>query len=223
MRAAGISVETGVLEAECTSLNRSFNKWIVTGLPWVVAKAGLSLDGRLTRPPGEGLWLTSAASRAHAMTLRAHADAILIGAGTLRVDNPRLTIRDVPGFAEKQPWRVILTRRGRLPKTAYIFTDGHRERTLVFRGKSLRVVLQELGRLAITNVLIEGGGAVLGDAFDRRLVDEVHFYLAPLLCGGPKVIAGRGAGSTAASTKLREMRYTQIGDDLHVSGLTVYD
>jgi diaminohydroxyphosphoribosylaminopyrimidine deaminase/5-amino-6-(5-phosphoribosylamino)uracil reductase len=223
LRAAGISVETGVLGVECTALNRAFNKWIATGIPWVIAKAGLSLDGRLTRPPGEGQWLTSVASRAHAMRLRAHVDAILIGAGTLRADNPRLTIRGVPGFEDKQPWRVILTRRGRLPKTAHAFTDAHRERTLVFRGKSLRVVLKELGRRAISSVLIEGGGAVLGDAFDRRLVDEVHFYLAPLLCGGPNVIAGRGAGSTAASTKLREMRYTRIGDDLHVSGLTTYD
>jgi diaminohydroxyphosphoribosylaminopyrimidine deaminase/5-amino-6-(5-phosphoribosylamino)uracil reductase len=223
LRAAGISVETGVLGVECTALNRAFNKWIASGMPWVIAKAGLSLDGRLTRPPGEGQWLTSVASRAQAMKLRAHVDAIVIGAGTLRADNPRLTIRGVPGYEEKQPWRVILTRRGRLPKAAHVFTDTHRESTLVFRGKPLRVVLKELGRRAITSVLMEGGGALLGDAFDRRLVDEVHFYIAPLLCGGPSVIAGRGAGSTMASTPLREMHYTQIGDDLHVSGLTAYD
>ena len=68
-------------------------------------------------------------------------------------------------------------------------------------------------------MLIEGGGAVLGDAFDRRLVDEVHLYLAPILCGGPHVIGGRGAASTAASLALRDVRYERIGDDLHVSGL----
>jgi diaminohydroxyphosphoribosylaminopyrimidine deaminase/5-amino-6-(5-phosphoribosylamino)uracil reductase len=222
LRAAGIAVETGVLGVECTALNRAYNKWIVTRMPWVIAKAGLSLDGRFTRPPGEGQWLTSVASRAHAMTLRAYTDAILIGAGTLRADNPRLTIRGVPGFENKQPWRVVLTRREHLPKAAHVFTDASRDRTLVFRGKSLRVVLRELGRRAITSVLIEGGGAVLGNAFDHRLVDEVHFYLAPLLCGGPRVIAGHGAGSGAASTALRDVRYARIGDDLHVSGLTAY-
>ena len=222
LRDAGIDVSTGVLAAECAALNRAFNKWIVTRMPWVIAKAGLSLDGRLTRPPGEGQWLTSAASRAHAMRLRAHADAILIGAGTLRADDPRLTIRGVPGFTRKQPWRIILTRRGRLPKTAHVFTDAHRDRTLVFRNKSLRTVLRDLGRRGVVSVLIEGGGTVLGDAFDRRLVDEVHFYIAPLLCGGPHVIAGRGAVSTAASVSIREARYERIGGDLHVSGLAAY-
>ena len=125
-------------------------------------------------------------------------------------------------FRSKQPWRVILTRRGRIPKSAHVFTDAHRDRTLVFRGKSLRTVLRELGRLGVVSVLIEGGGTVLGDAFDRRLVDEVHFYLAPLLCGGPHVIAGRGAGSTASSVSLRDARYERIGTDLHVSGLAAY-
>ncbi len=216
LRAAGIDVTSGVLAEECTELNAAFNRWIVTGRPWVIAKAGLSLDGRLTRPPGEGQWLTSETSRAHAMRLRAQVDAVLIGAGTLRADNPKLTVRGLE--VNQQPWRVVLTRRGRLPKKAHLFTDEHRARTLVFRDQSLRAVLQELGRRQITSVLIEGGGAVLGDAIDRRLVDEVHFYIAPLLCGGPDVIAGRGAGSTAESLKLQHTSYERFGDDLHLAG-----
>jgi len=216
LRAAGIDVTTGVLGEECAALNRAFNRWIVTRTPWVIVKAGLSLDGRLTRPPGEGQWLTSAQSRARAMKLRARADAILIGAGTLRADDPQLTVRGVKGA--RQPWRIVLTRGGRLPKTARVFTDAHRARTLVFRGKSLRAVLRELGRREITSVLIEGGGEVLGQAFDQRLVDEVHFHLAPLLCGGPDVIAGVGAGSSAASHLLQQPRYERVGDDLHVTG-----
>jgi len=146
LRQAGVPWRAACSARNATALNRAFNQWIVTRMPWVIAKAGLSLDGRLTRPPGEGQWLTSVASRADAMLLRAHADAILIGAGTLRADNPQLTIRGVPGFEDKQPWRVILTRRGRLPKTAHVFTDTHRDRTSSFRGKSLRAVLRELGR-----------------------------------------------------------------------------
>lgn len=220
LRKAGIDVTSGVLGAECTALNRPFNKWITSGLPWVVAKAGLSLDGRFTRPPGEGQWITSPESRHHAMRLRAMADAIIVGARTVRADNPKLTIRGLPRFADKQPLRVVLTKSGDLPRDAHLFTDEHRERTVVFQRKTLRRVLRDLGRRGIAAVLIEGGGRVLGDAFDARLVDEVHFYLAPILCGGPDVIAGRGAASTADSILLHDVRYTRLGDDIHVTGFT---
>ena len=221
LRAAGIAVTAGVLESACRELNAGFNKWIVTGLPLVIAKAGLSLDGRLTRPPGEGQWLTGPAARADAMRLREQVDAILIGAQTLRADNPRLTVRGLPGA--RQPWRIVVTRRGNLPAKAHVFTDAHRARTLVFRGKSLRSVLRELGRRGITSVLLEGGGRILGDAFDRQLVDRVHFYVAPLLCGGPvPAIGGRGVGSTAAAPQLRNPRYEKIGGDLRLTAEVEY-
>ena len=214
LRAAGIEVMTGVLESECRSLNLAFNKWIVTGVPFVIAKAALSLDGRLTRPPGEGQWLSNAASRADAHRLRANVDAILIGAGTLRADNPRLTVRGVCGA--RQPWRVIVVGRERLPKDAHVFTDEHRARTILYRGKSLRAILRDLGSRQITSVLIEGGGRVLGAAFDERLVDRVQFYLTPMFCGGPDVIGGCGAASTAASLELKNLHYTKIGGALRL-------
>ena len=221
LRAAGLAVTAGVLESACRELNVGFNQWIVTGRPLVIAKAGLSLDGRLTRPPGEGQWLTSAAARADAMRLRAQVDAILIGAQTLRADNPRLTVRGVPGAL--QPWRIIVTRSGDLPAKSHVFTDAHCDRTLVFRGKSLRAVLHELGQREVTSVLIEGGGRVLGDAFDRRLVDRVHFYLAPLLCGGPvPAIGGRGVGSTKEAPHLRNPRYEKIGSALRLTAEVAY-
>jgi diaminohydroxyphosphoribosylaminopyrimidine deaminase/5-amino-6-(5-phosphoribosylamino)uracil reductase len=150
-------VTTGVLTNECDALNRPFNKWIATGLPWVIAKAGMSVDGRLTRPPGEGQWLTSEASRADAMRLRSQVDAILVGGETVRADNPRLSIRGVAEFEGKQPWRIVVTKSGNLPAAAHVFTDEQRERTLVFKGKSLADVLRELGTRQITSVLIEGG------------------------------------------------------------------
>lgn len=221
MRAAGLEVTAGVLESACRELNVGFNQWIVTGRPLVIAKAGLSLDGRLTRPPGEGQWLTSAAARADAMRLRAQVDAILIGAQTLRADNPHLTVRGVPGAL--QPWRIIVTRSGDHAGEIHVFTDAHCDRTLVFRGKSLRAVLHELGRREVTSVLIEGGGRVLGDAFDRRLVDRVHFYLAPLLCGGPvPAIGGRGVGSTKEAPHLRNPRYEKIGSALRLTAEVEY-
>jgi diaminohydroxyphosphoribosylaminopyrimidine deaminase / 5-amino-6-(5-phosphoribosylamino)uracil reductase len=221
LRAGGVEVTVGILENECRELNAAFNHWIVTKTPLVIAKAGMSLDGRLTRPPGEGQWLTSEASRFDAQALRAQMDAILIGAQTLRTDNPRLTVRGESNV--RQPWRVIVTRSGDLPMEAHVFTDEHRGRTLVFRGKSLRAVLRELGRLQVTSVLIEGGMRVLGDAFDRRLVQRVHFYTAPLLCGGPvPAVGGRGAGSTLESVRIANPHYTRIGDDLRMTGEAVY-
>lgn len=221
LRAAGIDVTTDVLETECRALNVAFNHWIVTKMPLVIAKAGMSLDGRLTRPPGEGQWLTNAAARKDAHLLRAQVDAILIGAETLRQDNPRLTVRGVRGA--RQPWRIVVTRSGKLPQDAHLFTDEHRERTLVYCGKSLRAVLRDLGKRQITSVLIEGGGEVLGEAFDRRLVQRVSFYLAPLLCGGPTVaVGGRGVGSTAESAIIRDPIYTELGDNLRLTGEVEY-
>jgi len=222
LRETGIGVTSGILEAECMGLNRAFNKWIVKRMPWVIAKAGMSLDGRLTRPPGEGQWLTSERSRAHAMKLRAQVDAILVGAETVRRDDPQLTIRGVPGFEEKQPWRVVLTRSNRLPRKARLFTDEYCSRTVVYRNRTLREVLKALGKDGVRSVLVEGGGKVLGEAFDRQLVDEVHFYMAPLLCGGPDVIAGRGVGSTEESFLLSQPQYERLGDDIHVAGIVQY-
>ena len=221
LRAGGVKVTAGVLDEECRALNVGFNKWIVTGLPWVIAKAGMSLDGRLTRPQGEGQWITSPAARTDAQQFRARVDAILIGAGTLRADNPRLTVRGIPGA--RQPWRVVITRGGSLPANAHLFKDAHRERTLVYHRRPLRAVLRELGKRGVTSVLIEGGTRVLGEAFDRRLVDEVQFYVAPLLLGGPQVvIGGHGVGATAEAPQLVEPSYTRVGPDLRLRALVTY-
>jgi len=214
---AGIEVSSGVLAAECSRLNEAFNKWIVTGRPFVIAKCGMSLDGRLTKSPNESRWLTSAASRRHAMQLRARVDAILIGAETLRQDNPRLTTRGIAGA--KQPWRVVVSRSGNLPNEAHLFVDRFAARTLVYRAKTLDAVLADLGRKEITSVLLEGGGDLLGHAFDRRLVDKVQFYIAPIFTGGPVLaVSGKGAPSTQDGARLADVRYLQIAGDLCVTG-----
>ena len=108
LRKAGVRVQDGILAEECTRLNEAFNKWIVTGQPFVIAKCGMSLDGRLTRPPRESRWITGSDARGKAHELRARMDAILVGAGTVRMDNPRLTVRGVR--RARQPWRMVLTR-----------------------------------------------------------------------------------------------------------------
>jgi diaminohydroxyphosphoribosylaminopyrimidine deaminase/5-amino-6-(5-phosphoribosylamino)uracil reductase len=217
----GITVRSGVLASECASINEAFEKWITTKQPLVIAKCGMSLDGRLTRPPGEDRWLTSPAARKHANRIRSEVDAIVVGAETLRADNPRLTVRETKGA--RQPWRVVLTRSGRLPKDAHLFTDRFADRTLVFRNQPLPEVLAELGAKEITSVLIEGGGEVLAQALDARVIDRVHIYLAPIFTGGPNMaFPGRGAGATLESLRLAEARYELIGPDIFVSGKATY-
>lgn len=220
LRAAGIAVSAGVLAAECDELIRPFRKWITTGLPYIIAKAGQTLDGRLTRPPGEPQWITSEVARAHGRQLRARVDAILVGAETVRRDNPRLTLREASQEGKRQPWRVILSRSGALPPKAHVFTDEFKDRTLVLNSMDLAEVARELARRAITSVLVEGGGTVLGQAFAARIVDEAHWYLAPRFCGGGR--PSLDGPLLEPSVELAGVRITPLGDNVLVSGYPVY-
>jgi len=222
LKQAGLDVRSGILADECSALNETYNKWITTKRPFVIAKCGMSLDGRLSQPAGEPRWITSAASRRHAHQLRAQVDAILIGAETLRVDNPHLTVRGVRGA--RQPWRVVLSRSNSLPRQAHLFTDRFAERTTVRHEKNLEAVLRDLGEKEVMSVLIEGGGEILGQALDQRLVDKVQLYMAPIFTGGPVIaFAGVGAASTGAGARLDRVRYERIGQDICVIGYPAYD
>ncbi|MCB1098423.1 MAG: bifunctional diaminohydroxyphosphoribosylaminopyrimidine deaminase/5-amino-6-(5-phosphoribosylamino)uracil reductase RibD [Verrucomicrobiae bacterium] len=215
----GIEVETGVLENDALEQLRPFNKWVTTGIPWVIAKAAISLDGRITRPKGESQWLTGEKARADAQKLRLRSDAIIVGAGTVRADNPLLNLRG-PGkkTGKDQPWRVVLTRSGQLPQDAHLFTDEHRNRTLVFKRRSLQHVLKALGKKGVTTVMIEGGSSILTQAFSQNLVDEVCFYIAPFVSGsGIPVIDS--AGFTGGSKSIHDLQMRKVGHDVRISGL----
>ncbi|MEO7932374.1 MAG: bifunctional diaminohydroxyphosphoribosylaminopyrimidine deaminase/5-amino-6-(5-phosphoribosylamino)uracil reductase RibD [Chthoniobacterales bacterium] len=214
LRRAGVEVVSGVLEDECRRLNEAFNHWIVTRMPLVIAKCAMSLDGRITRPPGESQWLTSAPARKRAHQIRAQVDAILVGAETVRRDNPQLTIRGLgPRATRRQPWRVVVSRSGNLPASSNLFTDEWKERTLVF--DDLDTALEELGQRQATSVLIEGGGEILGAAFDKKLVDRVAFFYAPMLVGGDKpAVAGLGVESNESAIQLEQVSYEKLGPDL---------
>ena len=215
LRSAGVEVSSGLLAGEAAALNRDFNWWIVRGRPWVVAKIALSLDGRIVVPPGDGRWLTSPAARLAAHELRWESDAILVGAETARQDNPRLTVR-LPGRRGKvQPWRVVVTRSGRLPKNLHLFTDRHRDRTLVFQARPLTEIIPALGARGVSHLLIEGGGKILTEAFRAGLVNEVAFFIAPAVMG----TAPRALGKLAAPLRLREVSYTPVGPDILCRGL----
>ena len=221
LRKAGLLVTEGVdakTAESCAELNRHWNHRISTGLPWVIAKAGMSLDGRLDSPP-QRRWITSAASRHESMRLRASVEAVLVGGGTVRADDPSLTIRDIRiPEGRLQPWRVVWSRSGKLPKKARIFTDAHRDRTIVIRGNSLRGALREMGRRGISSVLIEGGGRTLGEAFDQKLVDEIRFFIAPVIQGGlVPAVGGKGAAYNEEGLRLEEVTYRKFGSDVMIS------
>lgn len=218
LESSGIEVTSGVLEEECLTLIRPFAKWITTGLPYVIAKAGQSLDGRITRPSGEGPWITSEAAREHSQGLRARVDAILVGAETVRQDNPRLTLRN--GSAKIQPWRIVLSRSGDLPAEARLFTDEHAARTILLNTASFTEVLRELAQRGITSVLVEGGATVLGQAFRERCVDEVCWYVAPRLCGAGLPVIGGPAWEH--SIALDKVSITPIGDNVCIMGYPLW-
>src|SRR4030095_6637424 len=202
LRNAGARVREGILADDCAQINEAFNKWIVTGRPFVIAKCGMSLDGRLPRPAGEPRWITGDSARSHAHHFRARVDAILVGAETVRADNPLLTVRGVR--SARQAWRVVLTRSGKLPQRAHLFSDRRAARTLIYRRKSLAAVLKNLGEREVTSVLIEGGGEVLGQALDARVIDKVQLYLGPILTAGPIIaFPGRGAKTAASALPLQ--------------------
>jgi diaminohydroxyphosphoribosylaminopyrimidine deaminase/5-amino-6-(5-phosphoribosylamino)uracil reductase len=214
LRKVGIEVTEGILSEECSSLNAHWNHRNTTRLPWVIAKAGMSLDGRIDSPPHRR-WITSDASRKAAMHLRASVEAILVGGSTVRTDDPSLTIRGIKlAKNNPQPWRVVWSRSGILPKKSKLLTDAHRDRTFVLTGMSLQSALKELDRRGISSVLIEGGGHTLGEAFRRELVDEVRFFIAPVIQGG-NVPAVSGHISHA---HLTDVTYTKIGSDVMISG-----
>ena len=215
LKKAGITVNTGILAEECASLNAHWNHRAITGMPWVIAKAALSLDGRIDSPPHRR-WITSAASRREAMQLRASVEAVLVGGGTVRADDPSLTVRGMRlPKGHPQPWRVVWSRQGTIPKTCRLLTDAHSDRTIVLSGMTLRAALKELARRGIASVLIEGGGRTLGEAFRGNLVDEVRFFLAPVIQGGQVPVL---SGVEIPPVDLENVVHQVIGSDILISG-----
>lgn len=214
---AGIAVESGVLAQEAEAILRPFFKVQRTGLPWVIWKTAMSLDGRLSRPPGEGSWLTGQEARADVQQLRSEVDAILTSGETVRRDKPALTIR-VPELlaGRDQPWRVIFTdREESLPWDAALRCDEWRERTLIRPRQDLEGSLRALAaEQGVLSCMTEAGGVFSAALLEAGLIDEVVIYLAPLLCGGPHP-AMAGAGLTD-SLKLKGCEYRRLGEDLRL-------
>jgi diaminohydroxyphosphoribosylaminopyrimidine deaminase/5-amino-6-(5-phosphoribosylamino)uracil reductase len=215
LRAAGVEVSHGLLAEEAAALNRDFNWWIVRRRPWVVAKIALSLDGRIVAPSGDDRWLTSPAARKMAHELRWESDAILVGAETVRQDDPRLTVRLRGRRGKVQPWRIVVTRSGKLPRGLHLFSDRHRDRTLVFRNRPLAEIVAALGAWKVSHLLIEGGGRILTEALRAGLVNEVAFFIAPSVMG----TVPRAVHRLDTPLRLRDVSYEAVGPDLFCRGL----
>ncbi len=212
LQRAKIGVTRGVLREECENLNQDYRHWTTRKTPWVILKLGMTMDGYLAVPGKK--WVTGEQARAEVQRLRAGCDAILVGAETVRKDNPRLTVRTKK--VEVQPWRVVVTRSGKLPKGAKLFRDRHQERTLVYRKKKWSEVLSDLCRKGVSRLLIEGGAEVAGGLVKAGKVTEVVIYLAPILLG----VRGKGLPRVEdwESWSWREMVSSSAGEDLCLRG-----
>jgi diaminohydroxyphosphoribosylaminopyrimidine deaminase/5-amino-6-(5-phosphoribosylamino)uracil reductase len=216
LHAAGIEVVSGICQEEAEKLLRPFFKVRETGLPWVIWKSAMSLDGRITRPPGEGQWLTGELARADVQKIRATVDAILTSGETVRRDKPALTIREPELLAgRQQPWRVVVTDR----PESIVFQEPM-DRTLIRPRGDLSEILRNLvSEQGVLTVMVEAGGVFSAALFEAGLIDEVVVYYAPLLCGGPS--PGLGGGGLHESLHLEEIDFKQFGDDVRVRGITV--
>ena len=186
LRQAGIQVTKGVLQEECDRLNEDYFHWKRTRQPWVILKLAITIDGYLALPGKR--WVTGKKAREEVQKIRAGCDAILVGAETVRRDNPRLTVRgpfrhsaECRNIPRGQPWRVVVTRSGKLPKTANLFRDRHRDRTLVYRNKSWSSILRDLHQKGVSRLLVEGGAKVTAEMVAAGLVQEVVIHMAPLV------------------------------------------
>ncbi|WAC19807.1 bifunctional diaminohydroxyphosphoribosylaminopyrimidine deaminase/5-amino-6-(5-phosphoribosylamino)uracil reductase RibD [Luteolibacter sp. SL250] len=220
LRDAGIEIASGILKEKADRILLPFFKVKETGLPWIIWKTAMSLDGRITRPPGEGQWLTGPDARLDVQKLRSTVDAILTTGETVRRDHPALTIR-VPELLEgrTQPWRVIFTDHpSSLPVDAPLLSDEWRHRTLIRPrsgiAESLRALVRDQG---VLSVMIEAGGVFSAAMIGEGLIDEAVIYYAPMLCGGPS--PGLAGAGLEPSLKMKDVSFRQLGGDIRISGL----
>lgn len=243
----GLDVVSGILEKECREINLPFIKHSSTGLPWVIMKAGMTLDGRIAAEPGKPTLITGAQARRRVHRLRDQVDAILVGIDTALADDPSLTCRMSGGRHGRDPLRVILDTGLRLPTDALMLTQESSAATWIFCGPKpdsvksaaltaagayvkhvavdkagrldLTAVLQELGKNGCTSVLVEGGSRVHGSFLAAGLVDQVFLFVAPFFLGSAGVPVAEFAGpGLDLSRRLKDLTTKRYGDDLLISG-----
>jgi diaminohydroxyphosphoribosylaminopyrimidine deaminase / 5-amino-6-(5-phosphoribosylamino)uracil reductase len=243
LSSAGVDVVTGPFADEARRLNEAFERHVVSGRPFVTLKMAASLDGKVAARDGTSRWISGEASRADAHRLRAWADAIVVGAGTVLADDPSLTVRDARYVGPPVP-RVVVDAAGRVPVTARIFDaqaptivattdrapsdrrDAWREAGAdvlvldeVDGGVSVEALFATLGKRDVQGLLLEGGPSLAWSAVAAACVDKIVLYLAPILVGGteaPGMLEGDGFAPLRAARALDIRGVSRLDGDVRV-------
>jgi diaminohydroxyphosphoribosylaminopyrimidine deaminase/5-amino-6-(5-phosphoribosylamino)uracil reductase len=244
---AGIEVEIGLMEAEARKLNAPYLKLVTSGRPWIIAKWAMTLDGKIATRSGDSRWISGEQSRAIVHQLRGRVDGIMVGHGTAKQDDPMLTARP-PGA--RVATRIVVDSKASLSLESQLAKTAREVPVLISAGANaspenvarleaagceivicrerqasnrvaIGAVLDELGRRRITNVLVEGGGELLGSLFDAGAIDEVHVFIAPILIGGGNArmaVAGTGLEGIGSALRVPKFEISHVGDDLYLRG-----
>ena len=243
----GVSTTVGHSAEQANRHFQGFFKHIRTGMPLVIAKYAMSLDGKIATRTGSSQWITGEDARARVHDMRSTVDAIITGAGTLSQDDPQLTARDAEGRPlDRQPLRVIADSHGRAPTNARVFHEpgrvlvatasdeacrpfreiGENVSTVAFPSEGGRVdlpaLLRHLGGNGAVHVMTEAGEALLGAFFDEDLVDQAEIYIAPLIIGGQDAqgpVGGSGVADVGDAQRFQTMSFERVGADIVARGV----
>lgn len=242
LKRAGIDVEAGLLEEEAKKLNEVFIKFITTGMPFVIVKTAMTLDGKIAAEGGDSKWITGEKARKFVHRIRSGVDGILVGINTVIKDNPMLNVRY--GKHDSNPLKIIVDSRCRISLNARVLDNPSNVliaasrlcrrseklkesgvRVLTIKGRDGRVdllkLVRKLGGMNITSLLIEGGGEIIASAVSLKIVDKVLFFIAPKIIGGkcaPTSVGGKGIGKISEAIKVRRMKVRRFGEDILIEG-----
>ena len=244
LRSAGLDVSVGLLSRDAERLNEKYLHFMRTGRPFVHLKLAASLDGKIATRTGDSRWITGPESRSRVQELRHEYDAIMIGAGTARADDPLLTDRSHKK-RRKPLIRVVLDEKLEISAESQLIRTADESPVLIFaggsvssfrsegltplvevirdaaNGRNLLMVLEELGRREVQSLLVEGGASVAGNFLDGGLVNKVSFFIAPKIIGGreaPTAVGGKGAEKLIEGIELQDVEVTQRGQDVEFTG-----
>jgi diaminohydroxyphosphoribosylaminopyrimidine deaminase/5-amino-6-(5-phosphoribosylamino)uracil reductase len=243
LRAAGIEVTVGVERAACAELHEGFVSRVTRGRPFTTLKLASSLDGRIATVAGDSRWITGPAARALVHRMRAHVDAIAVGSGTALADDPELSARSGARSLHR-PVRIAVDSQLRIPPRARLFAPNPLGASIALCGPrasarrrarleragvrvvpvsareghlDLRAAWRALGHLGVNDLLVEGGGQLAAALLRARLVDRMHFFVAPVIIGGDgrPVLAGLGVTRLANAFRPPRISWHRLGPDLH--------
>lgn len=213
LSAAGIEVESQILVEEALALNPAWTFAMAHRRPQVVLKAATTLDGRVAAADGSSRWITGPAAREQVQQLRAEVDAVLVGSGTVAVDDPQLSAR-IPG--SRQPLRVVMGLRP-VPAGARVRTSGPAEQFVHLATRDVTVALDELFRRDVHLLLVEGGPTITAAFLSAGMIDTVRWYVAGGLLGaGTPAVADFGVSTIADMRRFELQSVTRVGTDVRI-------